>query len=54
MGGFTYDPHGWEDGFDLEAPIDPRDPEGENYCEGCDSMVDYSDGSKHGRCNCSA
>ena len=26
----------------------------EDYCEGCDSTVDYSDGSKYGRCNCDA
>lgn len=26
----------------------------DDYCEGCDSTVDYSDGSKHGRCECDA
>jgi hypothetical protein len=24
----------------------------EDYCEGCDSTVDYSNGSKHGTCGC--
>ena len=24
----------------------------EDYCENCDQTVDYSDGSKHGRCGC--
>lgn len=24
----------------------------ESYCDECGSEVDYSDGSKHGRCNC--
>ncbi len=28
------------------------DPSDETYCESCDQTVDYSDGSKHGRCGC--
>jgi len=24
----------------------------ESYCEACDSEVDYSDGSPHGKCKC--
>jgi len=28
------------------------DVQDESYCEGCDSEVDYSDGSKNGRCAC--
>jgi hypothetical protein len=24
----------------------------DDYCEACDSTVDYSDGSTHGRCRC--
>lgn len=30
------------------------DPHEADYCEGCDQTVDYSDGSKHGRCGCAA
>lgn len=46
--GFTFDPHGWEDGFDLES----GDASDDTYCESCDSTVDYSDGSKYGKCKC--
>lgn len=28
------------------------DPDDDDYCEGCDSKVDYSDGSKYGKCKC--
>jgi hypothetical protein len=28
------------------------DPNADDYCEACDSTVDYSDGSPHGRCGC--
>lgn len=30
------------------------DPDGDDYCEMCDSTVDYSDGSPHGRCRCNS
>jgi hypothetical protein len=28
------------------------DPNEDDYCEGCDQTVDYSDGSKNGKCGC--
>lgn len=28
------------------------DPHDDTYCEGCDSEVNYSDSSPHGRCRC--
>lgn len=28
------------------------DPNADDYCESCDSTVDYSDGSLYGRCGC--
>jgi hypothetical protein len=30
------------------------DPNADDYCESCDQTVDYSDGSKHGKCGCDA
>lgn len=43
----TFDPHGWEDGFDLEA----GDPSDDSYCENCDREVDYSS-DPAGVCGC--
>lgn len=28
------------------------DPHEDDWCEACDRPVDYSDGSRHGRCGC--
>jgi hypothetical protein len=42
--------------WDSESRRSPystvADPREDDYCEGCDSTVDYSDGSEHGRCAC--
>ena len=42
--------------WDSESRKSPystvADPNEDDYCEGCDSKVDYSDGSKYGKCKC--
>lgn len=43
----------WWDSERRDSPFSTvADPDDESYCEGCDQTVDYSDGSKHGRCGC--
>ena len=42
--------------WDSESRRSPystvADPHEDDYCESCDSTVDYSDGSLYGRCRC--
>jgi hypothetical protein len=44
--------------WDSESRRSPystvADPNEDDYCEGCDSTVDYSDGSLYGRCRCAS
>lgn len=41
------------DSDDRSSPYSTvADPDEDDYCEACDSTVDYSDGSKYGRCGC--
>lgn len=43
----------WWDSERRDSPYSTvADLSDEDYCEGCDQTVDYSDGSKHGRCGC--
>lgn len=43
----------WWDSESRKSPYSTvADPNEDDYCEGCDSEVDYSDGSKHGKCKC--
>ena len=43
----------WWDSERRDSPFSTvADPNEDDYCEGCDSLVDYSDGSKYGRCKC--
>lgn len=49
------DPQACWDSESRQSPYSTvADPNEDDYCEGCDSTVDYSDGSKHGKCKCDA
>jgi hypothetical protein len=44
--------------WDSESRFSPystvANPYENDYCEDCEQDVDYSDGSKHGKCGCDA
>lgn len=43
----------WWDSESRKSPYSTVcDPNEDDYCECCDQKVDYSDGSKYGRCGC--
>jgi hypothetical protein len=43
----------WWDSERRDSPFSTVcDPHDDGFCEHCDSPVDYSDGSKYGKCNC--
>lgn len=42
------------DSEDRDSPYSTvADPNDEDYCEGCDQMVDYTTSDPHGTCGCS-
>ena len=49
------DPQTAWDSESRQSPFSTvADPNEDDYCEECDGTVDYSDGSKYGRCGCPA
>lgn len=43
----------WWDSESRKSPYSTVcDPYAEDFCEDCEQVVDYSDGSKHGKCGC--